>query len=84
MEIKNSTDWHAIQGKLITELHQIGYNPDLRKMIRNIALMVSDLSKAEVEARRIHNSKNLVAPLEKINKSIKHIEQFLLIARLMK
>lgn len=84
MEIKNANDWHDIQGKLITELYQIGYNPDLRKMIRNIALMVSALSKAEVEARRIHNDKNLVVPLENINKSIKHIEQFLILARLMK
>jgi hypothetical protein len=84
MEIKNSTDWHEVQALLLTELYQIGYNPDFRKLIRNIALMVSNLSKAEVEARRIHNDKNLVEPLDQINKSIKHLKHLLLMARLMK
>ncbi len=84
MEIKNSTDWHEVQALLLTELYQIGYNPDFRKLIRNIALMVSNLSKAEVEARRIHNYKNLIEPLDQINKSIKHLKHLLLMARLMK
>lgn len=84
MEIKNSTEWQEVLTALTIDLNQLGYNPDLNRMMRNIGSMVTDLSKAEVEARRIHNSKNLVAPLEKINKSIKHLEQFLLMARLMK
>ena len=84
MEIKNSTEWQEVLTALTIDLNQLGYNPDLNRMMRNIGTMVTDLSKAEVEARRIHNSKNLVAPLEKINKSIKHLEQFLLMARLMK
>ena len=84
MEIKNSTEWQQVLTALTIDLNQLGYNPDLNRMMRNIGSMVTDLSKAEVEARRIHNSKNLVAPLEKINKSIKHLEQFLLMARLMK
>lgn len=84
MEIKNSTEWQQVLTALTIDLNQLGYNPDLMRMMRNIGAMVTDLSKAEVEARRIHNSKNLVAPLEKINKSIKHLEQFLLMARLMK
>lgn len=84
MEIKNATDWQKVLTELTSELNQLGYNPDLARMMRNISGMVTDLSKAEVEARRIHNYKNLAVPLEKINMSIKHLEQFLLIAKLMK
>ena len=84
MEIKTSTDWQKVLTELTIDLNQMGYNPDLSRMMRNIGSMVTDLSKAEVEARRIHNYKNLEEPLEKINKSIKHLEQFLLMARLMK
>jgi hypothetical protein len=84
MEIKTSTEWQQVLTALTVDLNQLGYNPDLMRMMRNIGAMVTDLSKAEVEARRIHNNKNLTEPLEKINKSIKHLEQFLLIARLMK
>jgi hypothetical protein len=84
MKIKNSTDWQEVQTALVCELNQLGYNPDLSRMMRNIGAMVTDLSKAEVEARRIHNYKNLAVPLEKINMSIKHLEQFLLMAKLMK
>jgi len=84
MEIKTSTDWQKVLTELTIDLNQLGYNPDLSRMMRNIGSMVTDLSKAEVEARRIHNNKNLEEPLEKINKSIKHLEQFLLMARLMK
>jgi len=84
MEIKTATDWQQVYSALRSELNDIGYNPDLNRMLNNITLMVTELSKAEVEARRLHSAKNLIEPIEKINKAILHLEQFLLIARLMK
>ena len=84
MKIEKATDWQIIHNDLKTELFVAGYNPDLKKMLDNITKMVTELSKAEVEARRLHNVKYLEAPLEKINAAIKHLEQFLLMAKLMK
>lgn len=84
MEIKTATDWQQVYSALRTDLNDVGYNPDLNRMLNNITLMVTDLSKAEVEARRTHSPKTLIEPVEKINKAILHLEQFLLMARLMK
>lgn len=84
MEIKNSLEWNEVRSALLVEMSQIGFNADLNKMLTNISGMVKSLSIAEVDARRLHNKKNLVAPLESINKSIKHLEQFLIMAKLMK
>lgn len=84
MKIEKATDWQTIYSDLKSELFVSGYNPDLKKMLDNITGMVTELSKAEVEARRLHNDKYLEEPLNKINKAIKHLEQFLLMAKLMK
>lgn len=84
MIIKKATDWQLIESDLRSELFTSGYNPDLKKMLDNITGMVTELSKAEVEARRLHSDKYLEGPLNKINAAIKHLEQFLLMARLMK
>ena len=84
MKIEKATDWQTIYSDLKSELFVSGYNPDLKKMLDNITGMVTDLSKAEVEARRMHNDKYLEVHLNKINGAIKHLEQFLLMAKLMK
>lgn len=84
MEIKNSLDWNEVRSALLIDLGQIGFNPDLQKMLTNISNMVKSLSIAEVDARRLHSTKNLVEPTSEINKSIKHLEQFILMAKLMK
>lgn len=84
MEIKSSLDWHDVQGALQLELAGSGFNPDLLKMFRNISQMVTELSQAEVTARRTRVPHYLDEHLLKINKAIRHLEQFLLMAKLMK
>lgn len=84
MEIKSALDWQEVHKTLRAELSYIGYNPDLQKMLNNITNMVTEFSKQEVTGRRLHNQKFLAEPLAKINQSIKHLEQLLLMARLMK
>jgi len=83
MKIETSLDWNNVQSQLNDQLDSIGYTPDLEKMLKNISRMVDELSKIEVNARRIHNTNLTRDYLEKINKSIDHLEKLILIARLM-
>jgi hypothetical protein len=45
--------------------------------------MIVELSKAEVEARRIHKPEYTKEKVDAINKAINHFEKILLIAQLM-
>lgn len=83
MKIETSLDWEDIQDKLNDQLESIGYNPDLRKMLKNIDIMVSQLSKLEVESRRTHKTTYSDIEKDKINKAIDHLEKLLLMAKLM-
>lgn len=84
MEIKTATDYEPIHDALKKELLFVGYNRDLAHFLSNIGTMVENLSKKEVECRRTHNFKSVQEPIEKINAAIKHLENLLLMARLMK
>lgn len=83
MQIQNSLDWQAVHTELRTQLGQLPYNPDLRKMLNNISNMVSELSQEEVEARRISKMSYTDTKVLQINKAIDHLEKLLLIAKLM-
>jgi hypothetical protein len=84
MKIERATDWQEVHTKLRTELDMIGYNPDLRKMLENIANMVTSLSKLEVDARRIKRYTYTEELVLKINHAIDHLEKLVLMAKLMK
>lgn len=83
MQVKNSLDWDALSIYLRNELHSVDFNPDLMKVYKNVGKMIAELSRAEVESRRLHN-KTAELMLDKVNKSIVHLEQLILIAKLMK
>jgi hypothetical protein len=65
-------------------MNGLGYNPDLQRMLNNITNMVTELSKAEVEARRKRMHSTIATKLEKINQAIDHLEKLLVMANLMK
>lgn len=71
------------------QLNRLPYNPDLLKLAKNIGVMITNLSQMEVAARSVRNVRNHSAKLaaercrEEIIKSIKHLEQLILIAKLM-
>ena len=67
-----------------TQLDGLPYNSDLHKMLKNIEKMVDELSKVEVEARRIRNTSYLIDRVNDINKSIDHLEKLILMASLMR
>jgi hypothetical protein len=84
MEIQNSLDWQAVHAELRTQLGQLPYNPDLRRMLNNISNMVAELSAAEVETRRLNKPEYNKEKVDAINKAIDHLEKLLLIAQLCK
>jgi hypothetical protein len=83
VKIETSLDWEKVQDSLNSQLESIGYNPDLRKMLKNIDVMVSQLSKLEVEARRTRHDSYSNEQKNKVNKAIDHLEKLLLMAKLM-
>ena len=84
MKIEQAVDWQKVKASLLKQMKSIGYNPDFNKMIKNIDSMVTELSKVEVEARRIRKSNMIQNQLDEINKAIDHLEKLLLIAQLMR
>ncbi len=83
LNIESSLDWLEVGGELTRQLNKLPYNPDLRKFIHNIDIMVTELSKYEVEARRINKPQYTKEKVDEINKAIDHLEKLILIARLV-
>jgi DNA-binding transcriptional regulator GbsR (MarR family) len=79
MEIKTLADWPEIERELHTQIRLVKYNPDLLKMKRNIDAMLTELSKAEVEARRLKNTKYLQPRINDINIAIDKLEKWILV-----
>jgi len=84
MHIHSSLDWNDVHSDLRTQIGQVPFNPDLRKMLNNISNMVAELSSAEVEARRINKLEYTHDKVVEINEAIDRLEKFLLIAHLCK
>jgi hypothetical protein len=84
MKIEQAIDWQEVKSSLLSQMKSIGYNPDFNKMIKNIDSMITELSKVEVEARRIRKSNMVKNQLDNINHAIDHLEKLLLMAQLMK
>lgn len=84
MNIKYAVDYQKVSAELTRELNSLGYNPDFRKILKNIESMVTELSKLEVTARRTKSNACCVTQLANINAAIQHLEKVMLIAKLMK
>jgi len=80
--IHESVEWSAKEADLLHTTVGLKHEKELRKMIANIQVTVTELSRAEVEARR---GKKLHAEelLTKINSDIELIEGYLLVAALI-
>lgn len=83
MKVKTSLEGLEVCNKLRKDLSEIRYNTDLHKLLNNIYSMISDISKLEVNSRRMHNNTILDKPLKQLNDSIQKLEQYILLARLM-
>jgi hypothetical protein len=83
MKIEKSTEWENLRGEIVQQVRSLNYNPDIRKMIKNIDGLVTNLSKLEVEARRTKRDYYLKQPLEEINTALATLDQFITLAHLL-
>lgn len=80
--ITSSNDWLEIDRYLRSLIATVRYNRDLVKMHQNIDRMISDLSRQEVEARRLKNSRYLEPKIKQINEAINNMEKWILMLQL--
>lgn len=83
MNITSATEARKLCDELLLELRQLPHNADLKKYLRNLDAMVSDLSRKEVIARRTRSTHIIQEPLADLNKSLNHLRNLILMARLM-
>lgn len=86
VEIKSSLEWQLVRAQLDAQINSTSYNTDLKKMLRSIDNMVTDLSKLEVEARRMKNSDRCdrcSTKLAEINSAVHTLDQWIVTAILM-
>jgi hypothetical protein len=82
--ITNSLEWDLYRIKLKDKILDLPYNPDLRKLLRNIDGMIDALSRLEVEARRTKNSTRCDEQLQKINGAVDTLEKWIMMAELLR
>lgn len=83
MKINHAIDWNEVRIEIQSQMSKIGYNPDLKKMLKNIDNMVTELSKLEVSFRRTQKYSMLDDKVNEINNAINHLEKLILMAKLM-
>ena len=71
-----------IVDRLDRRLRELNYNPDLKKMIKNLEHLVTELSKAEVVARTNRAPGLTQKPREELAKAINYADNMLLLAKL--
>jgi hypothetical protein len=83
MEITSSLEWFTVRAEIVAQIHRLDYNADLRKMLKSIDHMVEELSKLEVEARRINKTTKTQPKIDAINNAIETLDQFITMAALL-
>ena len=78
--ITNSLEWDPKRDQLVAQIRALPYNRDLRKMIRNIDVMVQELSQAEVLARAKHRP--ATQELQAVNQAILDLEKWIMMVAL--
>ena len=83
MRFETSIEASEIINDLREQLKTVRYNPDLKKMLKNIELMSAEMSMAEVKARQLHRPGLVDPPREKLTVAIDYLEKLLLMMRLL-
>lgn len=79
MKINNSSDWFLVDLELNNQVRSLNFNIDIYKLKHNIENMVKELSKAEVEARRIKTNKYIQPKIDEINIAIDQLEKLIIV-----
>jgi hypothetical protein len=80
--LQSSLDWQTARSDLLQKTTNLTHGREIRKMIENISVKVTELSKAEVAARR-GRSNSAAELISQINEDIETVEGFLLVAALL-
>jgi hypothetical protein len=83
MKIKNSLEWENVRIDLKFQILKLPYDTSIRQMLKNIDVMVGELSKIEVEARRTKVSYYKDAQLTKVNEAIESLDKIIIIGILL-
>lgn len=80
--INTSIDWSPIESDLLHKCRKLSNCKDIQRLIKNINKEITELSKAEVEARtgRRRRAEEI---LNKVNADIEMVEGYLLVAALI-
>jgi hypothetical protein len=81
--IESSLDYNRRRDKLLIEIKSVSYSRELRLMLQNIDEMVSELSRAEVHARRNNKPISELQELKRVNDSINFLEKWILMGALI-
>jgi hypothetical protein len=79
---ETAVEAQKIVDNLFRRLRELNYNPDLKKMMKNIEHLVTELSKAEVIARTNRSPGIAQKPREELAKAITYADNMLLLAKL--
>ena len=84
-QIQTSMDWPAIQTSIELPVRRMKkYSSEMLKVSRNIGLMVTELSKEEINCRRMgRQTSNHKQMVDKINQEIANYERMLTFAVLL-
>ncbi len=83
MKITSSLEWFNVRAEIVSQIHRLAYKDYLRKMLKSIDHMVEELSKLEVEARRINKTTKTQPKIDAINNAIETLDQFITMAALL-
>ncbi len=79
-EFNNAVEAQKLVDNLSKRLKELNYNPDLKKMIKNLEHLVTELSKAEVIARNNRAPGIAQRHKEELAKAIDYADKMLLLA----
>ena len=83
MKIKEATEWYTVRTSFTRQLIGLpAHDPSFSKLLNNITVMVSDLSKLEVRHRAKPGHWEVKEKLDQINNAITMVQDYILIAKL--
>lgn len=85
-EFNSLNDWPLVDAELrraLRSLHDFGSKRQLSKMLDNLQLAITELSKSEIDMRRTGYDKTYLANLATVREHLAHLQQWLVFATLI-
>ena len=85
-EFNSLNDWPLVDAELrraLRALHDFGSKRQLSKLLDNLQLAITELSKSEIDMRRTGYDKTYLANLAIVREHLAHLQQWLVFATLI-